>query len=238
MPKIYFIGAGPGDPELITVKGLHLIENADVLLYAGSLVNPLLIQRSHASVKVNSYGMKLEDQIELLVKHAESGKIVVRLHSGDPSLYGAISEQIIELEKRGLRVEIIPGVSSLFGAAAALKVELTPKGVSESVIITRPAGNTLDKDYIRELSRLGFTMAIFLGSSHLDEIQKSLDYPPDTPAAIVYHATWGDELCIRGTVSDIVEKAHEAGIERSALLLIGNAVDSQRKGVIRSHLYS
>jgi precorrin-4/cobalt-precorrin-4 C11-methyltransferase len=138
----------------------------------------------------------------------------------------------------GVGVVIIPGVSSLFGAAASLKVELTPKGVSESVIITRPAGRTLDKDYIRELSRFGFTMAIFLGASHLDEIRKSLECPPDTPAAIVFHATWEDEYCIRGTVSDIAEKAREAGIEKTALLIIGGAADPLRRGVIRSHLYS
>lgn len=237
-PVIAFVGAGPGATDLITVRGWCLLEEADVLLYAGSLVNPELVAVSSAKTKENSWGMKLDDQIAFMVSHARAGKKVVRLHSGDPTLYGSISEQIIALEKEGIGIEIVPGVSSLFGSAAALKAELTPKGVSESVVITRPAGKTLEKDQIREFSRTGATLAIFLGASHLEEITATVDLPPDTPAALVYKATWDDERCLRGTVATIAGLAHDAGIDRTALLLIGNALDPGRKGVQRSHLYS
>lgn len=237
-PIVSFVGAGPGAPDLITVRGWCLLEEADVLLYAGSLVNPELVAISKADLKENSWGMPLDEQVALMATHARAGRKVVRLHSGDPSIYGSISEQIIELEKGGIGVEIVPGVSSLFGSAAALKAELTPKGVAESVIITRPAGKTLEKDQIREFSRTGATMAIFLGAGHLEQIAAAVECPQDTPAALVYKATWDDEQCIRGTVGTIAGLAHDAGIERSALLLIGNALDPERKGVVRSHLYS
>ncbi|OPY35503.1 MAG: Uroporphyrinogen-III C-methyltransferase [Methanoregula sp. PtaU1.Bin051] len=238
MPRIFFVGAGCGDPDLITVKGQRLLEEADVLLYAGSLVNPELVGRSRAPIKRDSWGMKLDDQVSLMVHHANAGKNVVRLHSGDPSLYGAITEQMVELEKHGIDVEIVPGVSSLFGAAASLRSELTPKGVSDSVIITRPAGKTLEKDQIREFSRLKGTIAVFLGAGHLDEIASTVEYPPDTPAALVYRATWKDEICIHGTVATIARQARDAGIERTALLIMGGAVDPQHRGSVRSHLYS
>jgi len=238
MNSIYFVGAGSGDPELITVKGQRLIQTADVLLYAGSLVNPELVNLSPAPVKVNSWGMKLDDQVSLMEKHIKAGRKVVRLHSGDPSLYGAITEQMVELKKRGIEYEIVPGVSSLFGAAAALKSELTPKGVSDSVIITRPAGKTLDKDHIREFSRISGTMAIFLGAGHLEKVTKTVEYPQDTPAALVYRATWKDEVCIRGTVATIAEQAKKAGIDKTALLIMGRAVDQEHEGTVRSHLYS
>ncbi len=237
-PVIAFVGAGPGATDLITVRGWCLLEEADVLLYAGSLVNPELVAVSSAKIKENSWGMKLDDQIAFMVTHARAGKKVVRLHSGDPTLYGSISEQIIALEKAGIGIEVVPGVSSLFGSAAALKAELTPKGVSESVVITRPAGKTLEKDQIREFSRTGATLAIFLGAGHLEEIAATVDLPQDTPAALVYKATWDDEQCLRGTVGTIAGLAREAGIDRTALLLIGNALDPERKGVQRSHLYS
>jgi len=238
MNKIFFVGAGSGDPELITVKGQRLIRNADVLVYAGSLVNPELVDLTSAPIKVDSWGMKLDDQVALMTEHARAGRLVVRLHSGDPSLYGAITEQMIELEKNGIEYEIVPGVSSLFGAAASLKSELTPKGISDSVIITRPAGKTLDRDHIREFSRINGTMAIFLGVGHLDQIAKTVEYPPETPAALVYRATWKDEICIRGTVGTIAQQAHDAGIDRTALLIMGGAVDPRHRGSVRSHLYS
>ncbi|HQB99496.1 MAG TPA: cobalt-precorrin-4/precorrin-4 C(11)-methyltransferase, partial [Methanospirillum sp.] len=160
MNKIWFIGAGPGDPELITVKGRRLLDAADILVYAGSLVNPDLVSSSPATWKYDSNGMSLEEMIPIMVRGAREGKTVVRLHSGDPALYGAIVEQIDLLSQESISVEVIPGVSSLFGAAAALSAQLTLRGVSESVIITRPAGKTLQKDKITELSRTGETMAV------------------------------------------------------------------------------
>ncbi|MDD1700798.1 MAG: precorrin-4 C(11)-methyltransferase [Methanoregula sp.] len=237
-PKVWFVGAGPGDPELITVKGFSLIRDADVLIYAGSLVNPELIARSGAVIKLDSWGMKLEEIVSAMEAPAKSGKTVVRLHSGDPSLYGAIIEQIEELERRGIAVEIVPGVSSLFAAAAALGSQLTLRGVSESLIVTRPAGKTLDHDQIEKLSALGATMVIFLGSGKLGEITKKLACPHDTPAAVVYHASWPDQKIIRGTVSDIAQKTQNEGIDHTALLIIGGVVDPRRKGHTRSHLYS
>jgi len=238
MKKVWFIGAGPGDPELITVKGRKLLDMADLLIYAGSLVNPELVASSSASEKYDSNGMTLEDMIPLMVNGVYDGKTVVRLHSGDPSLYGAIIEQIDLLMLEGIQVEIVPGVSSLFGAAAALKAQLTLKGVSESVIITRPAGKTLEKDMIPEFSKTKETMAVFLGSDRLEEITSRLSSPPDTPAVVIYHATWPDQIIIRGTVRDIAKKATDASVNRSALLLIGEVFAENIKGHTRSELYS
>jgi len=238
MNTIWFVGAGPGDPELITVKGRRLLDSADILIYAGSLVNPELVESSPASEKYDSNGMSLEEMVPIMVTGAREEKSVVRLHSGDPALYGAIVEQIDLLSKEGIPVEVVPGVSSLFGAAAALQCQLTLRGVSESVIITRPAGKTLEKDKILELSQSGETMAVFLGTDKLAEITAKLAHPPDTPAVVVYHATWPDQKIIRGTVHDIAEKATAAGITKSALLLIGEVFSDKPKGHIRSVLYS
>jgi precorrin-4/cobalt-precorrin-4 C11-methyltransferase len=236
--RIWFVGAGPGDPDLITVKGLSLLQGADVLIYAGSLVNPELVARSNATIKLDSWGMDLEALVAVMEEAVRSGKKVVRLHSGDPSLYGAIVEQIDELEKRGIAAGIVPGVSSLFATAAALGTQLTLRGVSESLIITRPAGRTLEQDQIQELSRHGATMVIFLGTEKLGEITKKLDCPADTPAAVVYHASWPDQKIVRGTVGDIARKAQENGIEHTALLVVGGVLDPTKSGHSRSHLYS
>jgi precorrin-4/cobalt-precorrin-4 C11-methyltransferase len=236
--KVWFVGAGPGNPELITVKGLSLLLEADVLVYAGSLINPALIAQSNAPVKLDSWGMQLEELVEAMETPAKSGKIVVRLHSGDPSLYGAIVEQIEKLEERGIIVEIVPGVSSLFAAAAALGTQLTLRGVSETLIVTRPAGKTLEHDQIAEFSAFGSTMVIFLGTEKLREIIKKLVCPQETPAAVIYHASWPDQKIVRGTVADIAQKAHDEEIEHTALLIIGGVVDTHRKGYTRSYLYS
>jgi precorrin-4/cobalt-precorrin-4 C11-methyltransferase len=236
--KVWFVGAGPGDPDLITVKGLSLLRDADVLIYAGSLVNPELIARSGAAIKIDSWGMRLDELISAMELPAKSGKTVVRLHSGDPSLYGAIVEQIEVLEKQGIAVEIVPGVSSLFAVAAALGTQLTLRGVSETLIITRPAGKTLAHDQIAELSNLETTLVIFLGTEKLAEITAKLTCPLDTPAAVVYHASWADQKIVRGTIADIAHKARDEGIEHTALLIVGRVVDPRRKGYMRSYLYS
>lgn len=238
MTKIWFVGAGPGDPDLITVKGRKLLDNADILIYAGSLVNPALVASSPAPDKYDSNGMSLEEMVPIMVTGVKNGKTVVRLHSGDPSLYGAIVEQIERIRMEGIETEVIPGVSSLFGAAAALSSQLTLRGVSESVIITRPAGLTLEKDKISELSEFGETMAIFLGTDKFSSITSRLAFSPDTPAVVIYHATWPDQIIIRGTVQNIAKKAEEAGITRSALLLVGEAFSEHPRGHIRSVLYT
>ena len=235
---IWFVGAGPGDPDLITVKGRKLLDRADLLLYAGSLVSPVLVASSPASEKVDSWGMHLEDMADLMADRAAKGRTVVRLHSGDPALFGSIVEQIAELGKRGFAVSVVPGVSSVFAAAAALSTEFTPKGVSETLIITRPAGKTLENDHIAGLSQYPATLAFFLGSEHFGEITAKLRCPPDTPAVVVYHASWPDQQIITGTVADIAQKAKDAGISRSALLIVGRAVLGTDSGYRRSHLYA
>ncbi|RQD80256.1 precorrin-4 C(11)-methyltransferase [Methanosalsum natronophilum] len=232
--KVYFVGAGPGDPKLITVKGRELLESADLLVYAGSLINPIVLEYSNAK-KVDSYGLTLDEITEMMAKSVEKGETVVRLHSGDPSLYGSIVEQIEELKKHDIAVEIVPGVSSVFASAAALDTQLTLNGVSDSLIITRPAGKTLDKDLIPEFSRLNSTMAVFLGTQKIEEIMNKLECPKNTPVAVIYHASWDDEKVIRGTVEDIADKVKSAGIKRSAMIIIGGVVDP--KNYRRSHLY-
>jgi precorrin-4/cobalt-precorrin-4 C11-methyltransferase len=235
---VRFVGAGPGDPDLITVKGLRLVEAAELLVYAGSLVNPVLVDRSHAAERLDSHGMALDELVSTMAGAARAGRRVVRLHSGDPSLYGAIVEQIAGLEALGIPVEVVPGVSSMFGAAAALKTQLTLRGVSESVIVTRPAGATLDEDRLPELSRLGATLVVFLGTEHLESITARLECPPETPAAVVYHATWDDERVVTGSVAEIAARAREAGITRTALLIVGDVVRAGASGFEHSVLYS
>jgi precorrin-4/cobalt-precorrin-4 C11-methyltransferase len=232
--RVHFVGAGPGDPDLITVKGKKLLEEADLVIFAGSLVNPKLLQGLKAEV-MDSNGQSLEATTAKIMDALAAGKKVVRLHSGDPSLYGAILEQMRPLEEAGVEVDVVPGVSSLFAASAALKTQLTLKGVSESLIITRPAGTTLEKDELAALSRHGTTLAVFLGIDKIKDIIDTLDRPGDTPVAVVYHASWPDQEVLLGTVQDIAQKVEDAGINRSALILIGNVV--KRTGFRRSHLY-
>jgi precorrin-4/cobalt-precorrin-4 C11-methyltransferase len=232
--KLYIVGAGPGDPELITVKGKRLLSEADLVVYAGSLVNPALLRDLKAEI-LDSNGLSLEETQSRILAALLQGKKVVRLHSGDPSLYGAILEQMMPLEEQGVEMEIVPGVSSLFASAAALKTQLTLKGVSESLIVTRPAGTTLEKDELASLSRHNTTLAVFLGIDKIRQIMASLDRPGDTPVAVVYHASWPDEKVLRGTIDDIADKVEAAGLERSALILVGGVVN--RTGFRRSHLY-
>lgn len=232
--KVYFVGAGPGDADLITVKGKRLLDEADLVVYAGSLVNPDLLTGLKADL-MDSNGQSLEATTARMLEALRSGKKVVRLHSGDPSLYGAVLEQMQPLEEAGVEVEVVPGVSSLFASAAALKTQLTLKGVSESLIITRPAGTTLENDELAALSRHGTTLAVFLGIDKIEDVVKSLDRPADTPVAVVYHASWPDQEIIIGTLADIAGKVKAAGFCRSALILVGGVVS--RTGFGRSHLY-
>jgi precorrin-4/cobalt-precorrin-4 C11-methyltransferase len=232
--KLYFVGAGPGDPDLITVKGKRLLAEADLVVYAGSLVNTALLEGLKAET-MDSNGVSLESTTARMLAALREGKMVVRLHSGDPALYGAILEQMKPLEEAGVEVEIVPGVSSLFASAAALKTQLTLKGVSESLIVTRPAGTTLEKDELAALSRHNTTMAIFLGIDKIKDIVDNLDRPGETPVAVVYHASWPDEKVLLGTLEDIAEKVEAAGISKSALILVGGVV--KRTGFRRSHLY-
>jgi len=228
---VYFVGAGPGDPELITIKGQRLLEHADLVIYAGSLVNPEVLSRAKGQI-VDSFGLSLEQTTDLIVRASRDGLMVVRLHSGDPTIYSAVREQILALKPHGIECQIVPGVSSVFASAAALGKQLT----SETLVITRPSGKTLATDKLVELSDLDATMAVLLGIDKIEDIMKRVHYAPETPVSVVYHASWDDQVTISGTVSDIARKVREAGIARSAIILIGGELSSAQDR--RSYLYS
>ncbi len=237
---IYFVGAGPGAADLITVRGKTLLEQADLIIYAGSLVNPVLLQYAKEEcVIMDSAKMTLEEVIEAMVPMAEQGKTVVRLHTGDPSIYGAIREQMDLLQQHKLEYEVVPGVSSFFGAAAALKAEYTLPNVSQTVIITRMEGRTPvpPKEEISLLAAHQATMAIFLSSGMLDKLSERLiagGYTADTPAAIVYKATWPEQKVFRCTVATLPQTARDNNISRTALILVGGFLGTDYE---RSLLY-
>jgi len=229
---VYFIGAGPGDIELITVKGMKILQKADVVIYTGSLVSSDILDYCPKGVKVyNSAHMSLSEVIEAIQEGVDQGKLVVRLHTGDPSIYGAIREQMDELEKRGINFEIIPGVSSFVAAAARVKTEFTLPGVSQTIIITRKEGRTgrSEGGKIAELARHRASMAIFLSIQSLAQVVEELltGYDENTPIAVVYKATWPDEKIVRGTLKNIVEKVAGEKIDRHAQILVGDFMGSQ-----------
>ncbi len=228
---VYFIGAGPGDVELITVKGMKRLQEADVVIYAGSLVNAELMAYCGPEVKVyDSAGMDLNEVLTVMQEGAASGKTVVRLHTGDPSLYGTIKEQMDALDKLGIQYEIIPGVSSFLAAASRVKAEFTLPGVSQTLIITRLEGRTGTSEggKLEELAKHKASMAIFLSVQALEKVVERLKagYSDDTPIAVVYKATWPDEKIVRGTLKDIAEKVREEKIERFAQILVGDFLNS------------
>ncbi len=225
---IHFVGAGPGAPDLITVRGKTLLEQADVIIYAGSLVNPVLLDNAKADCMIlNSAGMTLEEVISVLVEAEQCGKTAIRLHTGDPSIFGAIREQMDLLREKGIPFDVVPGVSSFCGAAAALQAEYTLPGVSQTVILTRMAGRTPvpEPESIRLLAAHGASMVIFLSAGMLGKLREELlagGYAPDTPAAVVFKATWPEEKVLRGTVDKLPELAGEYGIGKTALILVGH----------------
>lgn len=224
---ISFIGAGPGDPDLITVKGKKLIVNADVIIYAGSLVNPEVLSCAKDSAKIyNSASMTLEEVIDVMKDGEEKCLKVVRVHTGDPAIYGAHREQMDILDKLGIKYEVIPGVSSFLATAAVLKKEYTLPGVSQTVIITRMEGRTPmpSKESIASLSKHHSTMIIFLSIGMMDEVVEALKegYEPTTPVAVVYKATWEDQKIVIGSLNDIAAKVKEAGIKKTALTVVGD----------------
>ena len=239
---VHFIGAGPGNPELITVKGARLIEEADVIIYAGSLVNRQVIDayaRPEAAIH-NSASMNLEEMVQVMAEGVQAGKKVVRVHTGDPSLYGAIGEQMEELEKLGIPYAVVPGVSSAFAASAALGIEYTIPEVTQTVILTRMAGRTPvpDSERIAELAKHGSTMVVFLTTQAIEELVTELlkgQYTTETPVAVVEKASWPEERIVRGTLANIAEKVKEAGIRKTALIIVGEATG--RKGGEKSKLY-
>lgn len=224
---VHIVGAGSGATDLITVRGYNLLKEADIIIYAGSLVNPehLAIAKEGCEIH-NSAKMTLEEVIEVMKKGEEDGKMTVRLHTGDPSIYGAIREQMDKLDELNIPYEVTPGVSSFCGAAAALKAEYTLPNVSQSVIITRMAGRTPvpEKESIRSFAAHGATMAIFLSTGMLEKLTEELiagGYTADTQAAIVYKATWPDEKVVIGTVGQLATMASENDITKTALILVG-----------------
>lgn len=238
---IHFVGAGSGAADLITLRGKKFLEEADVVIYAGSLVNPQLLEYTKQGCNIyNSAKMTLEEVLEVMTAAEEEGKTTVRLHTGDPCLYGAIREQMDVLDERGIAYDYCPGVSSFCGAASALNLEYTLPNVSQSVIITRMAGRTPvpEKESIESFAAHHATMVVFLSTGLLEELSKRLiegGYEPDTPAAIVYKATWEDEKSFVCTVETLAQTAKENGITKTALMIIGDAV--AHNSYERSKLY-
>lgn len=225
---VNFVGAGCGASDLITVRGANLLKQADVIIYAGSLVNPELLSYAKPDCEIyNSAYMNLDEVIEVMQKAEESGKMTVRLHTGDPCLYGAVREQFDRLESLGIDYKVCPGVSSFCGMASSLKAEYTLPDVSQTVIITRMAGRTPvpESEQISKLAVHGSTMIIFLSTGMLEELSAELikgGYSPDTPSAIVYKATWDDEKILRCKLSELAKTAKANNITKTALIAVGN----------------
>lgn len=229
---VYFIGAGPGDPELITLKGARLLAEADVVIYTGSLVNPELLDGCKEGAEIyNSAGMTLAELLTIMRRACVDGKKVARVHTGDPSLYGAIQEQMDALAREGIPYTLVPGVSSFLAAAAAIPHELTLPGVTQTVILTRLEGRTPvpPSESLAGLASHGCTMCIFLSAHLLDRVVEELisgGYGGDTPVVVVERATWPEEKVVRGTLSDIAGKVRASGIEKTALIMVGKTFDS------------
>lgn len=229
--KLYIIGAGPGDPDLITVKGLKLLEEADVVLYADSLVSEALIQKSKESAEIlKTAGMHLEEMVDIMVDRIRQGKKVVRVHTGDPAVYGAIMEQMVLLKQQGIDVEIVPGVSSVFAAAAAAQAELTIPDLTQTVILTRAEGRTPVPEFekLKDLAKHHCTIALFLSATLTKKVIKELmeaGWAPNTPVAVVYKATWPDQKIVRTTIENLDEAMRQNGIRKQAMILAGWALD-------------
>lgn len=226
--KIYFVGAGPGDPELITVKGKRLLAEADLVIYTGSLVPKPLISDLSGDV-VNSAGLNLDEVLALMIPAFKAGRKVVRLHTGDPAIYGAINEQIAELVKQDIAFQVIPGVSSATATAAALSTQLTLPEVSQTIIITRRAGRTPmpEGEDLVSLATHQATMLILLSINMIDDVVAELTlggYPPETPVAVVEKVSWPEERQLRGTLATIAEQVAEAGITRTAIIAVGEVL--------------
>ncbi len=240
MSDVYFVGAGPGDPDLITVKGKRIVKNADIIIYAGSLVPKAVIDDHKENAEIyNSATMDLDEVIDVMVRGVKEHKIIARVHTGDPSIYGAHREQMDRLDKENITYEVIPGVSSFVASAAAIKKEFTLPEVSQTVICTRMEGRTPvpEKEKLRLLASHQCSMAIFLSVQNIDNVVKELlhHYPIDTKVAVVQRATWPDQKIVMGTLKDIEKKVKEADITKTAQILVGNFLGDEYE---LSKLYS
>lgn len=239
---IHFVGAGPGAPDLITVRGLKLLEQADCVIYAGSLVNPELLGNCRDDCEIfDSAKMTLEEVILEMERQEKAGNDTVRLHTGDPSVYGAIREQMDALDRLGIAYDDTPGVSSFCGAAAALNLEYTLPGITQTVILSRMEGRTKvpDREKIRTLAVHGASMVLFLSASMTEKLSVELQaggYPADTPAAILYKASWPDEKKVICTVGTLAKAAEEHGIRKTALIIVSGAISPEHYE--RSELYN
>ena len=239
---VYFVGAGTGAVDLITVRGMRLLEKADVIIYAGSLVNPELLQYAKRDCEIyDSAKLTLEEVLIVMQKAEAEGKITVRLHTGEPSIYGAVREQMDELDRLGISYESCPGVSACFGAAASLNLEYTLPGISQSLIITRMEGRTKvpEKESIESFAAHQASMAIYLSTGMLKELSERLvagGYRKETPAALVYKATWPEEEAYICTIETLYDTAKEHGITKTALVLVGEVITHQNYK--KSRLYA
>ena len=250
--KVYFIGAGPGDPELLTLKGKRLIEEADVVIYADSLVPESIADFANQDAEVHgSKTMALPEIMELMLQSVRQGKIVARIQSGDPSIYGAILEQMRILESNGVEYEIVPGVSAAFAAAALLKTELTVPEVSQTVIMTRAEGRVSmpPREQLQDLAAHGCSLIVFLSVTRMTKVVRELlaaGYPKETPVAVVYRVGWPEEQVIRGDLTDVAAKVRESKITLQALIMVGEAMNphlrdplpASEQPLATSHLYS
>ncbi len=229
--KVTIIGAGPGDPDLITVKGLKLLEEADVVMYADSLVSEELIERAQPEAEViKTAGMHLEEMVETMVDRVQQGKRLVRVHTGDPAVYGAIMEQVTLLKKEGVSVEVIPGVSSVFASAAVLGAELTIPDLTQTVILTRAEGRTPvpEGEKLKDLAKHHCTIALFLSATLTKKVVKEFidaGWSKDTPVAVVYKATWPDQKILRTTLENLDEDMRVNGMRKQSMILAGWALD-------------
>ena len=242
--QVSFVGAGPGAADLITIRGARLLRHADVVIFAGSLVDRELVRRYAANAEVyDSAGMTLTEVITVIMDAITGGRSVVRLHTGDPSIYGAIQEQMEALDRLGVEYQVVPGVTSAFAAAASLKQEVTLPEVSQTVIFTRCEGRTPvpERERLGDIARIGATLVIYLSVGMIEQVVEQLlsgAYTLQTAVAVVCRASWADEQIIEGTLADIAEKVRLAGIDRQALIMVGDVLAARREGLkARSLLY-
>ncbi|MBR2696717.1 MAG: precorrin-4 C(11)-methyltransferase [Parasporobacterium sp.] len=232
---VHFVGAGPGAEDLITVRGQRFLQEADVIIYAGSLVNPGLLKNAKEGCQIyDSAYMTLDEVLKVIYEAEEKGLMTVRLHTGDPSIYGAIKEQMDELDKKEIEYDVCPGVSSMSGVASALKVEYTLPDVSQTIIITRAEGRTEvpEKESLKSMACHKATMLLFLSSSLADKVKADLiegGFEPETPVAVVYKATWPDQKILRTTLTELPEAMAKEGITKTAMIVVGHVLDSDYK---------